>query len=194
LREWCPGRTSKRGPETIVTYGTYTGRELRVEVTYVLSGGDGSPFGVPDGYAVLGLAIPLARAAEAIKAARSDLEMVSALTLKLARTLPRMPDAPGTYRSGGVAAVAAERERQVTQEGHTDEHDDAHDGGELAHAAAALAVACIDKGTGWGFWPWDDASWKPRDRRSNLVRAGALIAAEIDRLDRAAQAGPDAPG
>lgn len=33
-------------------------------------------------------------------------------------------------------------------------------------------------------WPWARCGWKPKDRRSNLVRAGALIAAELDRMDR----------
>lgn len=34
-------------------------------------------------------------------------------------------------------------------------------------------------------WPWDARSWKPGDARRNLVKAGALILAEIERLDRA---------
>jgi len=34
-------------------------------------------------------------------------------------------------------------------------------------------------------WPWGKEWWKPSDRRRDLVKAGALIAAEIDRLDRA---------
>lgn len=33
-------------------------------------------------------------------------------------------------------------------------------------------------------WPWADEWWKPKDRRADLVRAGALILAEIDRIDR----------
>jgi hypothetical protein len=43
---------------------------------------------------------------------------------------------------------------------------------------------------GWSafleIWPWDRKWWKPKDRRRDLVRAGALILAEIERLDRAA--------
>lgn len=34
-------------------------------------------------------------------------------------------------------------------------------------------------------WPWDREWWKPKDRRRNLVRAAALLIAEIERLDRA---------
>jgi hypothetical protein len=35
-------------------------------------------------------------------------------------------------------------------------------------------------------WPWSREWWQPKDRRRDLVRAGALIVAEIERLDRAA--------
>lgn len=67
------------------------------------------------------------------------------------------------------------------------EHDDQHVRGELATAAALYAFP--DRIRAWNdllarFWPWGDAFWKPKSRRENLVRAGALIAAEIDRLDR----------
>jgi hypothetical protein len=34
------------------------------------------------------------------------------------------------------------------------------------------------------YWPWEWSFWKPRDPVRNLVIAGALIAAEIDRLQR----------
>lgn len=85
--------------------------------------------------------------------------------------------------------VIAERERQIAAEGWTPEHDDEHDTGELAAAAACYALSA-NFGNGIGSeppspWPWDDAFWKPKDERSNLLRAGALILAEIERLDRA---------
>jgi hypothetical protein len=34
------------------------------------------------------------------------------------------------------------------------------------------------------YWPWDDEQWKPypTDRVKELIKAGAYIAAEIDRL------------
>lgn len=38
------------------------------------------------------------------------------------------------------------------------------------------------------FWPWQRKWWKPKDPRRDLVRAGALIIAEIERIDRAAVA------
>jgi hypothetical protein len=42
------------------------------------------------------------------------------------------------------------------------------------------------KGIIASIWPWDRAYWKPRGPRNNLVKAGALILAEIERIDRAA--------
>lgn len=98
--------------------------------------------------------------------------------------------------STGIEAIAAERQRQIEQEGWTAEHDDKHNGGELAKAACCYAWASAQsdrlreasRGTP-PVWPpkWSGEWWKPKDRRSDLVRAGALIAAEIDRLDRAAE-------
>lgn len=88
--------------------------------------------------------------------------------------------------STGIEAIAAERRRQVASENWSPEHDDAHESGELARAAVCYAqeaggrLVCPPK-----LWPWEASWWKPKDRRSDLVRAGALIAAEIDRIDRA---------
>jgi hypothetical protein len=82
--------------------------------------------------------------------------------------------------------VLAERARQVSVEGWTPDHDDQHDGMELAFAASCYAVA--DEGEPpSAVWPWSVNWWKPRSHRKNLVRAGALILAEIERLDRAAR-------
>ena len=35
------------------------------------------------------------------------------------------------------------------------------------------------------YWPWDREWWKPTTQRRDLVKAGALILAEIERIDRA---------
>lgn len=108
----------------------------------------------------------------------------------------------------GCALIAAERKRQIEEEGWTAEHDDSHGCGEMAMAAACYAtlfplyeqqhfaneVHYVDP------WPWDER-WDKRPRDGNvllcnrdvsveerigqLVKAGALIAAEIDRLQRA---------
>jgi hypothetical protein len=91
--------------------------------------------------------------------------------------------------------IYAERKRQVDVEGWTPEHDDGHDGGELYRAAICYRDHDTAIGEAVGNvggnhpppegWPWADEWWKPRDRKANLVRAGALILAERDRLGRA---------
>jgi hypothetical protein len=91
----------------------------------------------------------------------------------------------------GIELIAVERQRQIEVEGWTPEHDDDHDCGELASAGACYALVQEEMiGADWepAFWPWDRKWWKPSpDPIRNLIKAGALIAAEIDRLQRAAQ-------
>jgi hypothetical protein len=93
-----------------------------------------------------------------------------------------------------IDEIAAERKRQIEQEGWTHQHDDEHDSGELAAAGAAYAINAADRlhpqsqGDGNNeqpmFWPWSPEWWKPRNPRRDLIRAAALIVAEIERLDR----------
>lgn len=83
--------------------------------------------------------------------------------------------------------VLAERQRQIEQEGWTAQHDDDHGTGDLAIAGACYALAdtsWLEEDGTMRMWPWDDEWWKPKDRRRNLVRAAALLIAEIERLDR----------
>lgn len=109
------------------------------------------------------------------------------------------------HRSGqALLDVVAERRRQIEVEGWDREHDDEHDAGQLAKAAACYAL-CAGIGTAsgvgkedhYGFvaeyakagvpsplWPWANIYWKPKNPRRDLVRAAALILAEIERLDR----------
>lgn len=90
---------------------------------------------------------------------------------------------------GSVAArdVLAERHRQMDVEGWTPEHDDHHRKGELAAAAACYAHDLRKhRVASPPYWPWAEEWWKPTDRRRDLVKAGALIIAEIERLDRLA--------
>lgn len=84
--------------------------------------------------------------------------------------------------------VLAERQRQISAEGWTPEHDDNNTAEQLALAAVCYALPQGDYTIPEPpeFWPWDVAWWKPGDRRRELVKAGALILAEIERLDRAA--------
>jgi hypothetical protein len=99
--------------------------------------------------------------------------------------------APAEAAQGEVEAIrdiAAERERQKSVEGWTPQHDDdEHYNGELPLAAACYArhASGLYPATTPTMWPWDEDSWKPKDPRRDLVRAGALIVAEIERLDRA---------
>ena len=81
--------------------------------------------------------------------------------------------------------VAAERKRQIEKEGWSHKHDDEHASGDMAWAAAAYCVSDEDLALEM-LWPWERDWWKPKDYRANLVRAAALIVAEIERLDRAA--------
>lgn len=82
----------------------------------------------------------------------------------------------------GVSLIAAERNRQVNEEGWTDEHDDQHVNESLSVAAACYALPANLRFTIMHLWPWDRKWWKPSpDRIRDLTKAGALIAAEIDR-------------
>ena len=94
-----------------------------------------------------------------------------------------------------VEDVAMERARQKLSEGWTPEHDDGHLLGEMAAAAACYAVSAHMALSAadlpdpvsevvTDFWPWSLEWWKPKDPRRDLVRAAALIVAEIERLDR----------
>jgi len=117
--------------------------------------------------------------------------------------------------SKGVDLIAKERARQVICEGWTAKHDDKHMQGELAWAAVCYAApgrvysrVYINDGGGPCItfndpWPWDPV-WDKRAARTpvfppcaeaartlrlrDLVKAGALIGAEIDRLLREQEA------
>lgn len=93
--------------------------------------------------------------------------------------------------SKALEDIVAERRRQVEVEGWTAEHDDKHARGEMAIAAACYALETVasdkvrESDTVPKIWPWDAEWWKPTYRRRDLVKAGALIVAEIERMDRA---------
>lgn len=87
--------------------------------------------------------------------------------------------------STGNALADVVIERQIVEEGYDEKHDSDHTDSELAQAAAAYALQAAGRNDlALDNWPWDSESFKPKDRRSNLVRAAALILAEIERLDR----------
>src|ERR1044072_10005503 len=92
----------------------------------------------------------------------------------------------------GIEIIAQERQRQIEVEGWTAEHDAEHMGEELAIAASCYAIPQSVRAYKNAFfvptpslWPWEGEWWKPcpEDRIHELAKAGALIAAEIDRLN-----------
>lgn len=90
--------------------------------------------------------------------------------------------------SQAINDVLVERVRQLSEEGYDAAYDDAHIDGSIAQAAAwyaAHAGGMPYRGYGrMPYWPWDDEWKKPKDARRDLVRAGALILAELERIDR----------
>lgn len=96
----------------------------------------------------------------------------------------------------GIELIAAERKRQIEKEGWTPEHDEGHQYGDLAVHAAALAVMTTDAlvvdplGRGSLLVGEQDCDkWGLQQKHAGneirqLVIAGALIAAEIDRVLR----------
>ena len=112
----------------------------------------------------------------------------------------------GNGVKSGTKRIAEERARQLRGEGWSAKHDDAHRRCELVMAAVCYAAKAaeqnvyIQKRTSKGHLfmdPWP-SSWDSRwDKRHShrgvatkvrmLEKAGALIAAEIDRLQRHAR-------
>ena len=93
---------------------------------------------------------------------------------------------------GAALDVLRERYRQINNEGFDTGHDDRHPEGELARAASAYAF--FGSLTGYARaamaeefpedWPFSADWWKPTDRRGDLIKAAALIIADIERIDR----------
>jgi len=105
--------------------------------------------------------------------------------------------------SSAIDDVLAERQRQIEVEGWTEAHDDDHYPGDMAMAGACYAAhaacgAAIERGDFdphsrleaaqqlvRRMWPWGREWWKPKNNRRDMVRAAALMIAEIERWDRA---------
>lgn len=100
-----------------------------------------------------------------------------------------------------IEEIANERQRQKGDEGWTEAHDDAYRNYELERAAASYAFPVWEireserqqlmglnpialKSRPPKMWPWSAQWWKPKSKRANLIRAGALIVAAIERIDR----------
>lgn len=98
----------------------------------------------------------------------------------------------------GGELITAERQRQIDVEGWGETHDDAHDEGQLMQAAAAYRMTALREPVTacLRMWPWDSKWFKPFkphtgldscaevDKVRCLVKAGALVDAETDRLNR----------
>jgi len=95
--------------------------------------------------------------------------------------------------------VLAERQRQWQGEDWTPSHDDSHKDRELARMGAAYALQYVHRAgviahgmkytqlVGAEEYVPDDWEFKPKNPRRDLVRAAALLIAEIERIDRAAK-------
>lgn len=98
--------------------------------------------------------------------------------------------------SNAMNDIWRERIRQMNSEGYSPAHDDGHPG-EMAKAGAVYALRAglvvsarsvpLPLGGLLAMWPWEEAAYKPKDPRRDLIRAAALIVAEIERIDRQAQ-------
>ncbi|MFB8829103.1 hypothetical protein ACE0DR_06260 [Azotobacter sp. CWF10] len=140
----------------------------------------GAPVAVPDGWRF----VPAKPTDEMIRNAhRQGHACATSWYIAMLSAAPTPP----AQQSQAALDVLAERRRQIEAEGWTPEHDDKYLDDELAMAAVCYLEyspeLCGPEAP--SAWPWDEAWWKPSDRRRDLVKAGALILAEIERLDRA---------
>ena len=101
-------------------------------------------------------------------------------------------------KTTAIELIAKERERQVNIKGWTPEHDKEHDKEELTWAAICYLTPKGRRAPATRYlniydeeelpypeaWPWEPENWKPTpdNRIRELVKAGALILAEIERL------------
>lgn len=97
------------------------------------------------------------------------------------------------YLRNGCGLIAEERVRQQQTLGYEPEGDDHYTREELREAAMSHLAIC-DDGNDDDYvlrhcWPWDVTFWKRGDDNKvrHLVKAGALVAAEIDRHHRSFQ-------
>jgi hypothetical protein len=103
----------------------------------------------------------------------------------------------------GVQLIADERKRQIENEGYDATHDSQYKNSVLGNAGICYAVMAggspeirnavreqASAGHAPKGWPWGLEFWRPSagdsdaERIKELVKAGALLAAEIDRLNR----------
>lgn len=90
----------------------------------------------------------------------------------------------------GSERIVAERQRQIKSEGWTARHDDSHLNQEMQRAAESYFLSAGMTLQGFksfrppDTWPWARKWWKPSTPIRDLIKAGALWQAEVDRLER----------
>ncbi|EEN6254196.1 hypothetical protein FVH71_09840 [Salmonella enterica] len=106
----------------------------------------------------------------------------SEITRLVGMTQPAPGESVSQSLTDALRDVIAERQRQISVKSWTPEHDDTYIGYELA----AAAISYIEPAEAENYWPadWHDDSFRPSDYRRNLVKASALLVAELERLDR----------
>lgn len=105
-----------------------------------------------------------------------------------------------------IDEIVAERQRQITEKNYDSAHDDEHNQGEIAMAAACYAAPVpiyrvYAQERSYSFinpWPWyliydkrpiPAQGYAGKPRRTLLIQAAAMLVAEIERLDRRAAEG-----
>lgn len=100
--------------------------------------------------------------------------------------------------SKALLDVIKERNRQVNVEEHTHANDDQYQSNELIRGSHSYVGHVIARSWTYSestpekyqseepseFWPWPDETWKPKSPREDLIRATALLLAELERMDR----------
>lgn len=137
--------------------------------------------------------------------ARMTVDRLREMLSRITRSAVQVPPEERYMGSKALADIAMERGRQINGEGFVPEHDDRYTDDSLATAAACyilhplmqMATSTRNESDGKQYqlprlWPWHASWWKPGTpaanplvaRRRQLVKAGALITAEIERIDR----------
>ena len=85
----------------------------------------------------------------------------------------------------GIELISDEREKQIAKHGYTVQDDvETTTTGELIKAAESYIESSEGfDGLGFDHWPWNKMYYKPESMKRDLIKAGALIAAAIDRLN-----------
>lgn len=95
-----------------------------------------------------------------------------------------------------VRDIEMERDYQIKQKDCQTTRDDTYTDNQLIRAACSYALHATNEAQGgceqthatiMGVWPWPEGSFSKCDKRSSLVKAAALLVAEIERIDRANQ-------